>query len=113
MTERQSFASFDAALARFPLPAENLPQIREFLDGREYSEFYIPPSGGYIGAIPRGGKHRHVFAPGFIAYRLEDGTKTWIELPVNWIHEGGYTQDKRADSTAFCEVCGIAMPTGT
>lgn len=112
MTERESFDSFDAARARFPLPQENLPRIHEFLGTRDYSEFYIPPSGGYIGAIPRAGGNRDVIAPGYIEYWQEDGSQTWIELPLNWIHEGGYTRNTRRDTTEYCPECGMAMPTG-
>ncbi|WP_402844514.1 hypothetical protein [Microbacterium sp. GXS0129] len=77
-----TFPTFDAALARFPIPVENLPVIREFLVNRNYREFFIPASRAYIGAKPRSGKPPHQIGRGYIAYREEDGRPRGIELPV-------------------------------
>lgn len=78
----ETFPTFDAALARFPIPVENLPAVREFLVNRNYREFFIPASRAYIGAKPRSGKPPHLIGRGYIAYREEDGRPRGIELPV-------------------------------
>jgi hypothetical protein len=110
-TGRTSFPTFAEALADFPLPLENMPQIHDFLATRDYQEFYIPPSRPYIGMVPRGGGKADFLHYGYIGYRDTNGRRIWIDLPVNKLRDGGGTrQTRREAAVKYCPTCGLAMP---
>lgn len=52
---RLTFDAFEAAMDAFHLAVENITAAREFVTGRDFVSFYLPPSRQYIAMIPRGG----------------------------------------------------------
>ena len=105
---RRTFDTFEAALAEFSIPFENLPKVREFLSGRTDKEFYIPASGTYIAAVPAEGKTLAFIHSGYIWHRVAKGQGEFIELPVNRLRDGGYARRRRAAEAATATVCRAA-----
>lgn len=94
---RMTFPTFDEALRHYRIPFENLPMIREFLAGRDFTEFYIPRSGSYIAAVPTDGVKKAFIHSGYIWHRIEKGVGEQIELPLNRVHGGGYGRNVKPE----------------
>jgi hypothetical protein len=108
---RQVYDSVDDALLTYPWwPEENLVFIREKIANLDVTEVYTPPERSYIALRLKGVATIVTLNFGFIAgLRNEDGKEYWIELPVNRIHDGGYTRNAEAQDDP-CPNCGILLP---
>lgn len=108
---RRTFATFDEALKHYRIPFENLPLVREFLSSRRFSEFYIPRSGSYIGALHEDGIKNAFIHSGYIWHRLAKGTEEGIALPVNRLREGGNSRaTKRDQPKELCRTHFTELP---
>lgn len=108
---RRTFATFEAALREFHIPFENLPVVRDHLSQFEFSEAYIPRSGGYIAMVPADGGLVHYINSGSIYYRRADGTGELIPLPVNQLGKSGYSRSRSNErATEVCPECWLELP---
>jgi hypothetical protein len=108
---RRDYDTLEDALRAFPWwPAENLEVIHETLSGLKIQSVHVPASAGYIGLRVEGYERMVAVAFGYIdGLKTETGELTWVELPVNRIREGGYSQDHRP-ATLPCRTCGLLLP---
>lgn len=111
MSDREVFSTVDAALRAFSWwPEENRGKIHETIADLDIRLIYTPPGRSYIGLVIEGADTIVSLHSGFIAgLRDESGKKYWIELPVNRIHDGGYTQNGEPEIDP-CPECGILLP---
>lgn len=108
---RMTFSTFSEALNHYRIRLENLPTVHEFLAGRDYVEFYIPPSASYIAAVPREGDNKAFLGKGYIWHRTGRGQGELIRLPVNSLRDGGERRSLRADRTRqTCPTCWTELP---
>lgn len=81
---RLTFDSFEAALNDFKLAASNISAARDFVAGRDFQSFYIPPSRAYIAMIAHGGERPTAWINrGFISIFNEEGVEEKIAFPEN------------------------------
>jgi hypothetical protein len=108
---RQEYPSVDAALRTFSWwPEVNLSVIRDNVADLDIKTIYTPPGRSYIGLVVNGASSIVAINFGFIwGLRDEEGKKYWVPLPINRIHDGGYTQGTSSDPDP-CPNCGILLP---
>ena len=111
MAERQTYPTIEAALRTYPWwPEANLEMIRGKTRDLDIAEIYTPAGRSYIGLRVKGWDTIVAINFGFIwGLRDATGKKYWIELPINRIHDGGYTQN-RDEQIDPCPNCGILLP---
>ncbi|WP_156165172.1 hypothetical protein [Demequina silvatica] len=120
---RTYFRTFEAALADFKPPAENIDQIVEAVRGLRYEHVYIPESRAFIALEPAGATSPVAFiSHGYIAVHPEEGDNYWIELPAHQAAAKGFaavaekvqeaaiptcaTCFTNLPSTGLCDYCG-------
>lgn len=90
----------------FRLPVENVSAAREFVAGRDFETFYLPPSRTYIAMIPRGGERPTAWIhKGYVWFRNDDGTHDGIAFPYNKLRDGGRNSRQRRREEAEKRIC--------
>lgn len=113
---RLTFDSFEAAVKEFRLAVANIPAAREFVSGRNFETFYLPPSRTYVAMIPRGGSRPTAWInKGFVTFLNEEGGSETIAFPENMIRIGGRSSRLRRNEEAerrTCPTpgCGMVLP---
>lgn len=107
---RKHFDSFDTARGHLRLPSDNLAFVRDFMQGREYEDFFIPASGPYIAMVPRDGGAPDLVHSGYIwTPRPSHGDDRMLVMPVNKVRGSG--GNRRAERPApTCPQCGNVLP---
>lgn len=115
-TGRLTFDSFEAAIHEFKLAVANISAARDFVAGRDFESFYLPPSRTYVAMVPRGAERPTAWInKGFVWFRNEDGTEGGIAFPENKLRNGGRDsrQRRREESekrTCPNPGCGMVLP---
>lgn len=113
---RLTFDSFEAAVHEFKLATANFAAARDFVSGRDFATFYLPPSRTYIAMIPRGGDRPTAWInKGFVWFRNDDGTQDGIAFPENKLRDGGRNSRQRRREEAEKRICptpgcGMVLP---
>lgn len=103
---RLTFDSFEPAMDAFHLPVENITAARDFVAGRDFASFYLPPSRSYIAMIPPGSERPTAWInKGYVWFRKDDGTQQGIAFPYNKLREGGRDSGQRRRDDAEKRVC--------
>lgn len=112
---RLTFDSFEAAFDAFHLPVENISKAREFVSGKDFVTFYLPPSRTYIAMIARGHERPSAWVnKGFVWSNNDDGTSERIVLPYNKVGTGRSSRQRRREDAARHECpnadCRMLLP---
>jgi len=112
---RQSFETFAEALANYKPPVANMNAIHAFMAGKDFDQFYIPPSHSYLAMIRVGEERPSAWLHrGFIRHHKADGEVEEIVLSENWLRSGGATRQRRREETdsRTCPTpgCGMVLP---
>ncbi|WP_156165253.1 hypothetical protein [Demequina rhizosphaerae] len=115
---RTYFRTFEAALADFKPPAENIDQIIDVVRTLSYEHVYIPESRAFIALEPAGSTTPVAFiAHGYIAVHPQEGDNYWIELPAHQAAAKGFAAVAKQVEEAViptCATCFTNLPsTGT
>lgn len=101
-----TFDSFEAAVNEFKLAVANLPAAREFVSGRDFESFYLPPSKTYIAMIPRGGGRPTAWInKGYASFLNDEGTEEHIAFPENKRGGSGRNAHQRRREEAEKRIC--------
>mgnify|MGYP000495355905 FL=1 len=111
---RTYFRSFEAALADFRPPAENIELILDAVRGLAYEHVFIPADRAYIALEPAGGATPVAYiAHGYVAVHPQGGESYWVELPAHQGLGAGFAEvATKVEEAAIptCATCFTNLP---